>query len=75
MAEITTDNVRVKHYRKAGSKAVLLEMKEFWAHASEAWRDAAQLAPYTDWEAFARKRACVCARRAEKTERRGYRYR
>ncbi|EAA1190909.1 hypothetical protein ACONY2_004466, partial [Escherichia coli] len=43
-------NGQVWRYQSAGSRAVILE-------AAEAWRRAAGVAPRTDWQQFARKRA------------------
>ncbi|EGM3820216.1 hypothetical protein, partial [Escherichia coli] len=49
-------NGQVWRYQSAGSRAVILE-------AAEAWRRAAGVAPRTDWQQFARKRAEQCHRR------------
>ncbi|HCO0638898.1 TPA: hypothetical protein N7A32_004537, partial [Escherichia coli] len=49
-------NGQVWRYQSAGSRAVILE-------AAEAWRRAAGVAPRTDWQQFARKRAEHCHRR------------
>ncbi|EGI12753.1 conserved hypothetical protein [Escherichia coli M605] len=51
------------HYRQAGKRAVILEVRGFWMEAAEAWRRAACIAPRTDWQLFARKRAEHCHRR------------
>ncbi|EHW5332311.1 hypothetical protein K2990_004915 [Escherichia coli] len=49
-------NGQVWRYQSAGSRAVILE-------AAEVWRRAAGVAPRTDWQQFARKRAEQCHRR------------
>ncbi|MEL8822636.1 ANR family transcriptional regulator, partial [Escherichia coli] len=48
---------------RAGSRAVILEVSGRWMEAAEAWRRAAGVAPRTDWQQFARKRAAHCHRR------------
>ncbi|WP_103722996.1 ANR family transcriptional regulator, partial [Escherichia coli] len=48
---------------RAGSRAVILEVSGRWMEAAEAWRRAAGIAPRTDWQQFARKRAEHCHRR------------
>ncbi|MCO4980722.1 ANR family transcriptional regulator [Escherichia coli] len=49
---------------RAGSRAVILEVSGRWMEAAEAWRRAAGVAPRTDWQQFARKRAEHCHRRS-----------
>ncbi|EFO0318722.1 hypothetical protein D0Y86_18170 [Escherichia coli] len=46
-----------------GSRAVILEVSGRWMEAAEAWRRATCVAPRTDWQQFARKRAEHCYRR------------
>lgn len=53
-------NAQVWCYQKAGSRAVRLEVRGFWREASEAWQQAASIAPRTDWQQFARQRAGRC---------------
>ncbi|WP_097466952.1 hypothetical protein, partial [Escherichia coli] len=48
---------------RAGSRAVILEVSGRWMEAAEAWRRATCVAPRTDWQQFARKRAEHCYRR------------
>ncbi|HCO8995510.1 ANR family transcriptional regulator, partial [Escherichia coli] len=50
-------------YQRAGGRAVILEVSGRWMEAAEAWRRAACIAPRTDWQQFARKRAEHCHRR------------
>ncbi len=57
------DDESVWRYRQAGSRAVRLETREFWREAAAAWRRAAQMAPRTAWQQFARQRAEHCHRR------------
>ncbi|HAH9844945.1 TPA: hypothetical protein HIF66_004720 [Escherichia coli] len=45
------------------SRAVILEVSGRWMEAAEAWRRATCVAPRTDWQQFARKRAEHCYRR------------
>ncbi|HBV0306824.1 TPA: hypothetical protein L4S23_004371 [Escherichia coli] len=45
------------------SRAVILEVSGRWMEAAEGWRRAACVAPRTDWQQFARKRAEHCHRR------------
>ncbi|WP_215485385.1 ANR family transcriptional regulator, partial [Escherichia coli] len=49
--------------RQVGRRAVRLEVRGDWPGAAEAWLRAAQSAPRTDWQQFARKRAEHCHRR------------
>lgn len=56
-------NGQVWRYQRAGSRAVILEVSGRWMEAAEAWRRAAGVAPRTDWQQFARKRAEHCHRR------------
>ncbi|CAD5782407.1 hypothetical protein OZJ73_21280 [Escherichia coli] len=58
-------NAQVWCYQKAGSRAVRLEVRGFWREASEAWQQAASIAPWTAWQAFARQRAERCRRRCQ----------
>ncbi|WP_447309040.1 hypothetical protein [Escherichia coli] len=44
-----------------GSRAVILEVSGRWMEAAEGWRRAC-VAPRTDWQQFARKRAEHCHR-------------
>ncbi|EEV5694032.1 hypothetical protein HEP22_015475 [Escherichia coli] len=53
----------LRRYQYAGSRAVRLELREQWMEAAEAWQRAAYMAPRTDWQQFARKRAEHCHRR------------
>lgn len=53
----------LRRYQYAGSRAVRLELREQWMEAAEAWQRAAHMAPRTDWQQFARKRAEHCHRR------------
>lgn len=41
-------------------RAVILEVSGRWMEAAEAWRRAACIAPRTDWQQFARKKAEHC---------------
>ncbi|EEW0735930.1 hypothetical protein EEQ54_24320, partial [Escherichia coli] len=50
-------------WQRAGSRAVILEVSGRWMEAAEAWRRATCVAPRTDWQQFARKRAEHCYRR------------
>ncbi|EMQ4477475.1 hypothetical protein, partial [Escherichia coli] len=50
-------------WQRAGSRAVILEVSGRRMEAAEAWRRAAGVAPRTDWQQFARKRAAHCHRR------------
>ena len=56
-------NGQVWRYQRAGGRAVILEVSGRWMEAAEAWRRAACVAPRTDWQQFARKRAAHCYRR------------
>ncbi|HBD5165940.1 hypothetical protein [Escherichia coli] len=56
-------NAQVWRYQRSGSRAVRLEVRELWLEAAEAWRRAAWIAPRTDWQLFAGKRAEHCYRR------------
>ncbi|WP_105454797.1 ANR family transcriptional regulator [Escherichia coli] len=56
-------NGQVWRYQRAGGRAVILEVSGRWMEAAEAWRRAACIAPRTDWQQFARKRAEHCHRR------------
>lgn len=56
-------NGQVWRWQRAGSRAVILEVSGRWMEAAEAWRRAAGVAPRTDWQQFARKRAAHCHRR------------
>ncbi|EJB9167277.1 hypothetical protein MXG79_004978 [Escherichia coli] len=56
-------NGLLRRYLYAGSRAVRVELREQWMEAAEAWRRAAYMAPRTDWQQFARKRAEHCYRR------------
>ncbi|WP_032299180.1 hypothetical protein [Escherichia coli] len=56
-------NGQVWRWQRAGSRAVILEVSGRWMEAAEAWRRAAGVAPRTDWQQFARKRAERCRRR------------
>ncbi|HAL3370228.1 TPA: ANR family transcriptional regulator [Escherichia coli] len=58
-----SQNSGVWHYRQVGRRAVRLEVRGDWPGAAEAWLRAAQSAPRTDWQQFARKRAEHCHRR------------
>ncbi|WP_032307935.1 ANR family transcriptional regulator [Escherichia coli] len=57
-------NGQVWRYQRAGGRAVRLEVRGDWPGAAEAWLRAAQSAPRTDWQQFARKRAEHCHRRS-----------
>ncbi|EHX1729135.1 hypothetical protein ACBT26_004809 [Escherichia coli] len=57
-------NGQVWRWQRAGSRAVILEVSGRWMEAAEAWRRAAGVAPQTDWQQFARKRAAHCHRRS-----------
>ncbi|HCP2810799.1 ANR family transcriptional regulator (plasmid) [Escherichia coli] len=59
-------NGQVWRWQRAGSRAVILEVSGRWMEAAEAWRRAAGVAPRTDWQQFARKRAEHCHRRSRK---------
>lgn len=56
-------NCLVWRYQRAGGRAVILEVRGRWMEAAEAWRQAACIAPRTDWQQFARQRAEHCHRR------------
>ncbi|HFL4256595.1 hypothetical protein O5162_24075 [Escherichia coli] len=56
-------NGQVWRWQRAGSRAVSLEVRGFRKEAAEAWLLAARVAPRTDWQQFARKRAEHCHRR------------
>ncbi|ENE3914317.1 hypothetical protein ABM954_004804, partial [Escherichia coli] len=56
-------NGQVWCWQRAGSRAVILEVSGRRMEAAEAWRRAAGVAPRTDWQQFARKRAAHCHRR------------
>ncbi|EFB1899921.1 hypothetical protein Q6848_003860 [Escherichia coli] len=56
-------NTQVWCWQRAGNRAVRLEVRGLWLEAAEAWRRAACVAPRTDWQQFARKRAEHCHRR------------
>ncbi|MCX9932098.1 ANR family transcriptional regulator [Escherichia coli] len=58
-----SQNSGVWRYRQVGRRAVRLEVRGDWPGAAEAWLRAAQSAPRTDWQQFARKRAEHCHRR------------
>ncbi|WP_400452377.1 ANR family transcriptional regulator [Escherichia coli] len=58
-----SQNVRVWRWQRAGRRAVRLEVRGDWPGAAEAWLRAAAVAPRTDWQQFARKRAEHCHRR------------
>lgn len=51
-----SQNSGVWRYRQVGRRAVRLEVRGDWPGAAEAWLRAAQSAPRTDWQQFARKR-------------------
>ncbi len=53
-------NGQVWCWQRAGSRAVILEVSGRWMEAAEGWRRAACVAPRTDWQQFARKRAEHC---------------
>ena len=53
-------NGQVWRYQRTGSRAVSLEVREFWMEAADAWLLAARVAPRTDWQQFARQRAERC---------------
>ncbi|EKJ4569227.1 hypothetical protein ACOXRO_004463 [Escherichia coli O162:H7] len=55
--------VRKQQASQDGSRAVILEVSGRWMEAAEAWRRATCVAPRTDWQQFARKRAEHCYRR------------
>lgn len=57
-------NGQVWCWQRAGSRAVILEVSGRWMEAAEGWRRAACVAPRTDWQQFARKRAEHCHRAA-----------
>ncbi|EFM2099343.1 TPA: hypothetical protein L1V88_004978 [Escherichia coli] len=57
-------NGQVWRWQRAGSRAVSLEVRGFRKEAAEAWLLAARVAPRTDWQQFARKRAEHCHRRS-----------
>ncbi|EFE8063050.1 hypothetical protein F2Z75_24440 [Escherichia coli] len=57
-------NGQVWRWQRAGSRAVILEVSGRWMEAAEAWRRAACIAPRTDWQQFAWKRAEYCQRRS-----------
>lgn len=57
-------NAQVWRWQRAGGRAVILEVSGHWMEAAEAWRQAAGVAPRTDWQQFARKRAEHCHRAA-----------
>lgn len=50
-----SQNSGVWRYRQVGRRAVRLEVRGDWPGAAEAWLRAAQSAPRTDWQQFARK--------------------
>ena len=52
-----SQNSGVWRYRQVGRRAVRLEVRGDWPGAAEAWLRAAQSAPRTDWQQFARKGA------------------
>ncbi len=56
-------NGQVWRWQRAGSRAVSLEVRGFRKEAAEAWLLAARVAPRTDWQQFARKKAEHCHRR------------
>ncbi|EED0665135.1 hypothetical protein E9W28_RS19915 [Escherichia coli] len=56
-------NTQVWRWQLAGNRAVRLEVRGLWLEAAEAWCRAACVAPRTDWQQFARKRAEHCHRR------------
>ncbi|EMW3958732.1 hypothetical protein AAE169_004288 [Escherichia coli] len=58
-------NTQVWRWQRAGNRAVRLEVRGLWLEAAEAWRRAACVAPRTDWQQFARKRAERCRRRCQ----------
>ncbi|MEM0874181.1 ANR family transcriptional regulator [Escherichia coli] len=58
-----SQNSGVWRYRQVGRRAVRLEVRGDGPGAAEAWLRAAQQAPRTDWQQFARKRAEHCHRR------------
>ena len=55
-------NGQVWRWPRAGSRAVILEVRGLWMKAAEAWQRAAYEAPRTDWQQFARQRAERCHR-------------
>ncbi|HAM6654776.1 TPA: hypothetical protein IB849_004369 [Escherichia coli] len=57
-------NGQVWRWQRTGHRAVNLEICGFWMEAAEAWCQAAGIAPRTDWQQFARKRAEHCHRRS-----------
>lgn len=56
-------DAQVWRYQRSGNLAVSLEVRGFWKEAADAWLLAARVAPRTDWQQFARKRAEHCHRR------------
>ena len=52
-------------YRRAGSRAVSLEVMEIWDAAADAWCQAARMAPRADWQQFAQQRARTCLHRSQ----------
>lgn len=53
-------NGLIWQYQRAGGQTVILEVSVLWMGAAEAWRRATCIAPRTDWQRFARKRAEYC---------------
>ncbi|WP_258143076.1 hypothetical protein [Escherichia coli] len=58
-----SQDAQVWRYQCTGRRAIILEIRGLWMEAAEAWRRAACIAPRTDWQQFARKRAEHCHRR------------